>query len=71
MNLQDLIFNPIQVPCFNCFNLISVTIEGLDDKEEITCPKCNCIFISSLDVNKFLKLVKEIENGCSDPTRFE
>ena len=71
MIIQDLIFTPIQVPCHNCFNLVLVSIEGLDDNEDVTCPKCNFIFTPSLEVSKFLKLIKVIENGCSHPNHLK
>lgn len=59
--MEDLIFTPPQVHCPNCSKLATTSIEELSDNEEITCSHCGFAFTPNIEVDKFLRLIKEIE----------
>lgn len=59
--MQDLIFTPPQIYCPECGGQITTSIEALDDNEKLTCPHCSHTFAPNIEVEKFLKLIKEIE----------
>lgn len=59
--MEDLIFTPPQIYCPGCGGRIKTSIEELDDNDEIACPHCNYEFKPNIEVERFLKLIKEIE----------
>lgn len=59
--MQDLIFTPPQIYCPKCGGRISTSIEELHDNDEIICPHCDHKFKPNIEVEKFLRLIKEIE----------
>lgn len=59
--MQDLIFTPPQIFCLKCGGKIRTSIEALSDNEKIICPHCSFEFEPNIEVEKFLKLIKEIE----------
>ena len=61
--MKDLIFTPFQVRCPKCAEFAIVSIEGLDDNEEIICQKCDCAFNPNIDADKLLKLIKVVEKS--------
>ena len=58
---QDLIFNPIQIYCPECVALIDTTIEELQDNSELTCLDCGFVFQPNMNVDNYLKMLKELE----------
>ena len=61
--MEDLIFTPFKVRCPKCGEFEVVTIEGLDDNEEIICQKCGCNFNPNIDADKLLRLIKAVEKS--------
>lgn len=61
--MQDLIFVPLHLRCHECCVQIQVSIESLDDNEEIKCPECGLVFTPNIDVDLLLKLMKQAENS--------
>lgn len=59
--MEDLIFITPKIYCPKCSRMIETSIEELDDNEEITCPHCSFVFTPNFDVEKLLKLMKEVE----------
>jgi hypothetical protein len=59
--MEDLVFTTPHVYCPDCRHLIDTSIEELADNDEITCPQCSFIFTPNIEVDKFLKLIKEVE----------
>jgi hypothetical protein len=67
--MEDLIFIPLQVVCSKCITTIRVSLESLDESEEVVCPKCNFVFIPDIDVKQLLELMREIEKGREEVTK--
>ena len=61
--MEDLIFIQPQVICPKCSKFIDTSIEGLDDNEELTCSRCTFVFTPNINADKFVKLVKKVEDG--------
>lgn len=61
--MQDLIFIPLYLRCWECYTQIQVSIESLNDNEDVKCPECDFIFTPNIDVDLLLKLMKEAENS--------
>ena len=61
--MEDLIFTPFQVRCPKCAEFAVVSIEGLDDNEEIICQKCYFVFNPNIDADKLLQLIKVVEKS--------
>ena len=61
--MEDLIFTPFQIRCPKCAEFAVVSIEGLDDNEEIICQKCGFDFNPNIDADKLLKLIKVVEKS--------
>ena len=61
--MEDLIFTPFQIRCPKCAEFAVVSIEGLDDNEEIICQKCCFVFNPNIDADKLLQLIKVVEKS--------
>lgn len=60
--MKDLIFCSIKVLCPKCdFQFLDVSLESLQAKEEISCPKCNHTFTPNVNVDQLLKLIRVAE----------
>lgn len=61
--MDDLIFNPLRIICPECGLHIGTTIEELQYKDEITCPRCRFPFIPNIEVDGLIDLMKMAERG--------
>ena len=61
--MEDLIFTPFQIRCPKCAEFAVVSIEGLDDNEEIICQKCCFVFNPNIDADKLLRLIRIVEKS--------
>ena len=61
--MTDFIFEPFKVICLRCSALVLVSIEALNDNEEVFCSKCHFVFTPNINITKLLKLISLVESN--------